>query len=112
MLVELCEYGFDRKLVSSVSSYLNVLYTAQKMKFSVKGFLWIWSHLLKKSLMENFIFCAVVGAKERSLVYILPILWILSLVLFNLKQIVKYRNSEKLIFKFQFKFNIKKQYQI
>ena len=27
--------------------------TAQKIKFS------IWSHLLKKSLMENFIFCAV-----------------------------------------------------
>ena len=43
--------------------------TAQKMKFSVKdffskcdqtrSFLRIWSHLLKKSLMENFIFCAV-----------------------------------------------------
>ena len=42
---------------------------AQKMKFSVKDFfskcdqirrkLRIWSHLLKKSLMENFIFCAV-----------------------------------------------------
>ena len=40
--------------------------TAQKMKFSIKdffskcdqsrGFLWIWSHLLKKSLMENFTF--------------------------------------------------------
>ena len=40
------------------------------MKFSIKDFLskcdqirrklWIWSHLLKKSLMENFIFCAVV----------------------------------------------------
>ena len=39
------------------------------MKFSVKdilskydqirSFLRIWSHLLKKSLMENFIFCAV-----------------------------------------------------
>ena len=39
------------------------------MKFSIKGFfsksdqirsfLWIWSHLLKKPLMENFIFCAV-----------------------------------------------------
>ena len=39
------------------------------MKFSIKDFfskcdqicslLWIWSHLLKKSLMENFIFCAV-----------------------------------------------------
>ena len=24
--------------------------------------LWIWSHLLEKSLMENFIFCAVVKA--------------------------------------------------
>ena len=42
--------------------------TAQKMKFSIKDFfwkcdqirgkLWIWSHLLKKSLMKNFIFCA------------------------------------------------------
>ena len=40
-----------------------------KMKFSIKdffskcdqicSFLWIWSHLLKNSLMENFIFCAV-----------------------------------------------------
>ena len=45
------------------------LYTAQKMKFSIKDFfskydqirrkLRIWSHLLKKSLMENFISCAV-----------------------------------------------------
>ena len=41
--------------------------TAQKMKFSIKDFLSdqirrklrIWSHLPKKSLMENFIFCAV-----------------------------------------------------
>ena len=41
---------------------------AQKMKFSIKDFfkkcdqirrkLRIWSHLLKKTLMENFIFCA------------------------------------------------------
>ena len=41
----------------------------QKMKSSIKDFfskwdqistkLRIWSHLLKKSLMENFIFCAV-----------------------------------------------------
>ena len=39
-----------------------------KMKFSIKdffgndqirSFLRIWSQLLKKSLMENFIFCAV-----------------------------------------------------
>ena len=43
--------------------------TAQKMKFSIEDFfskcdqtrrkLWMWSHLLKKSLMENLIFCAV-----------------------------------------------------
>ena len=43
--------------------------TAQKMKFSIKDFfskfnqirrfLRIWLHLLKKSLMENFIFCAI-----------------------------------------------------
>ena len=43
--------------------------TAQKIKFSIKDFfskcdqirreLRIWSHLLKKSLMENLIFCAV-----------------------------------------------------
>ena len=43
--------------------------TGQKMKFSIKdfsskcdqirSFLRIWSHLLKKSLMANFIFCAV-----------------------------------------------------
>ena len=43
--------------------------TAQKMKFSIKDVfskcdqirrkLWIWSDLLKKSLMENLIFCPV-----------------------------------------------------
>ena len=42
--------------------------TAQKMKFSIRyffskcdqipSFLRVWSHLLKKSLMEKFIFCA------------------------------------------------------
>ena len=43
-------------------------YITKKMKFSFKDFirydqtrtkLWIWSHLLKKSFMENFLFCAV-----------------------------------------------------
>ena len=44
-------------------------YTAQKMKFSIKHLfsecdqirrkLRFWSHLLKKSLIENFILCAV-----------------------------------------------------
>ena len=37
--------------------------TLQKNFFSIydqiHGFLRIWSHLLKKSLMENFIFCSV-----------------------------------------------------
>ena len=47
--------------------------TAQKMKFSIKDFLsksdqirrklLLWSYLLKKSLMENFIFCAVHSLK-------------------------------------------------
>ena len=46
-----------------------IIITAQKMRFSIKdffskcdhirSFLRIWSHLLKKALMENFIFCAV-----------------------------------------------------
>ena len=46
-----------------------LMITAQKMKFSIKDFfskcyqirwkLQIWSHLLKKSLMENLIFCAM-----------------------------------------------------
>ena len=48
---------------------LELTITTQKMKFAIKdffsnydqirSFLRIWSHLLKKSLMENFIFCAV-----------------------------------------------------
>ena len=47
------------------------IFIAQKMKFSIKdysskcdqirSFLRIWSHLLEKSLMENFIFSAVIG---------------------------------------------------
>ena len=46
-----------------------ILHCKKEMKFSIKdcfskcdqigSFLRIWSHLLKKSLMENFIFCAV-----------------------------------------------------
>ena len=49
----------------------NDTFTTQKMKFTIKdffskcdqirSFLRIWSHLLKKPLMENFIFYAVIG---------------------------------------------------
>ena len=53
-------------------SFLSVAHTLhKKMKFSIKDFsskcgqtrrkLRIWSHLLKKSLIENFIICAVIA---------------------------------------------------
>ena len=55
----------------------NFFHTAQKMKFFIEDFfskcdqihkkLRIWSHLLKKSLMENFIFCAVSFAETFKL---------------------------------------------
>ena len=54
------------------------------MKFSIKDFfskcdqirrkLWIWSHLLKKSLMENFIFCAVYGETLKVVFLTSPLL--------------------------------------
>ena len=40
--------------------------TAQKMKFSIKHFFSIWYHLLKKSLMGNFILCAAWGRFKNS----------------------------------------------
>ena len=53
---------------------LKKAFTAQKMKFSIKdffskcnqirSFLRIWSHLLKKSLMKNFIFSAVFVSEQ------------------------------------------------
>ena len=59
----------------------DLIITAQNMKFSIKdffskcdqirSFLRIWLHLLKKSLIENFIFCAVnvstLDVKQRAL---------------------------------------------
>ena len=49
------------------------LFTVRKMKFSITDFfskcdqirrkLRIWSHLLKKSIMENFVFCVVLLRK-------------------------------------------------
>ena len=53
-------------------------HTAQKMKFSIKdffskcdqirSFLRIWSQLLKKSLMENFIFCAMTQKSRKVII--------------------------------------------
>ena len=64
--------GLIRKLSKSHNAKIKnntVTYTAQKVKFSIKDFFSkcdqirsfqrIWSHLLRKSLMENSIFCAV-----------------------------------------------------
>ena len=60
----------SKKILRTSNLHL-VSSTAQKMKFSIKdffskcdqirSFLQISSHLLKKSLMENFSFCAVQG---------------------------------------------------
>ena len=69
--------------------------TAQKIKFSIKdffskcdqihSFLQIWSHLLKKSLMENFIFCAVnewdVLMQERNEILQMPFFYIIPRML-------------------------------
>ena len=59
------------KIFVRIISNVN-LNTTQKLKFSIKdfssecdqirSFLRIWSHLLEKPLMENFTFCAVLGA--------------------------------------------------
>ena len=70
-----CLYLVIYYLVNSKwsQSYLQTLHKKQKMKFSIKvffskcdqirGFLRIWSYLLKKSLTENFIFRAVKVSK-------------------------------------------------
>ena len=63
ILLELLEQFFQMNQFDFVHN------TTQKMKFFIKDFfikchqirrkLRIWSHLQKKSLMENFIFCVV-----------------------------------------------------
>ena len=55
------------------------IFTTQKTKFPIKEFfskcdqvrrkLRIWSHLLKKYLMENFIFCTVIALHASRLLY-------------------------------------------
>ena len=62
------------------SSRLVNFHTAQKMKFSIanffskcdqiRSFLRIWLHLLEKSVMENFIFCAVSVQQSDWFVYL------------------------------------------
>ena len=52
--------------------YSSTLYTAQKMKFSIKDFFSKCDQirrklLLKKSLLEVFIFCAVINVRNRKI---------------------------------------------
>ena len=63
------EFQFIHTDIAVIEDIVVRVLTAQKLKFSIKDFfskcdkirrkMRIWSHLLKKSLMENFIFCAV-----------------------------------------------------
>ena len=75
--------------------------TAQKMKFSIKNFfskcdqirslLRIWSHLLKKALMENFILlCSVVHIR-----YPIPIKVMYSLKTLQIKLHNTLKNPQK-----------------
>ena len=67
--LKLIKRHFQKQLrTCTIFNKTTIEITAQKMKFSIKdffrkfdqirSFLRNWSHLLKKSLMENFIFCA------------------------------------------------------
>ena len=61
------------------------LFHCIKVEFSIQDFsskldqisrkLGIWSHLLEKSLMENFIFCAVFYVFPKVLFFLLGIFW-------------------------------------
>ena len=67
--VKIHNYGniffISQGIQNCVLHYVPCVFTTQKMKdfFSksdqIHSFLWIWSHLVKKALMENFIFCVV-----------------------------------------------------
>ena len=86
----------DNGITITLKLCVSVSCTAQKIKFFIKDFfskcdqIWrklrIWSHLLKKSLMENFIFCAVMFIIKQELDK-MKSMW-------NTHYISKVRNSE------------------
>ena len=94
----------------SVKFYINILFLqlswfkdastliAQIMTFSIRDFfskcdqirrkIRNWSHLLKKSLMENFIFCAVsIADIEHISYYLLPIMHMINKINSRINQI-------------------------
>ena len=62
-------YFITRDVKHFIQNELTKISLHKKMKFSIKdffskcdqirSFMRVWSHLIKKSLMENFILCAV-----------------------------------------------------
>ena len=72
-------FFFDPKYFyeMTISCIIAITRTAQKIRFSITDFfskcdqirwkLQIWSHLLKKSVIVNFIFCAVMLQKRGAL---------------------------------------------
>ena len=81
--------------LSLEDTYLVADLTAQKMKFSIKDFsskcdqirrfLQIWSHLLKKSLMENFIFCVVSHNSKTSSILVRQLKFFKKMVVSSVK---------------------------
>ena len=76
-----CHSSIKFQWYEVIIDYLSTL----KMKFSIKdffskcdqirSFLRIWSHLLKKSVMESFIFCAVIMAVMKDSMDMLSSFW-------------------------------------
>ena len=58
-------------MLSSCEGHCKINEVSIKEFFSkceqIYSILWIWSHLLKKSLIEKFIFCAVEGKKRKGI---------------------------------------------
>ena len=47
-----------------ISHYTKIKFSIEDLFIKcgkIRTFLWIWSHLVNKSLMEKFIFCAVIA---------------------------------------------------
>ena len=97
-ILKFCDFSF-----SGMLDLQTRLYTAQKTKFSIKdffskcdqmrSFLRIWSHLLKKSLMENFIFCAVTEPFVEIVCRFYSLYIFTQRSIINVKQVLKYASE-------------------
>ena len=59
----------------------------------MRSFLRIWSHLLKKSLMENFIFCAVTEPFVEIVCRFYSLYIFTQRSIINVKQVLKYASE-------------------